>query len=72
MKKEVRQFGQIYTLEEIADILRVDQKPVYRLVGKRELVAFLVGRVLRVMEKDFLAYIKAMKEKVKRSPKRSY
>ena len=72
MKKEVRQFGQIYTLEEIADILRVDQKTVYRLVGKRELVAFLVGRVLRVMEKDFLAYIKAMKEKVKRSPKRSY
>ena len=72
MKKEVRQFGQIYTLEEIADILRVDQKTVYRLVSNKELVAFQVGRIFRFDEPDLLDFIKRSKEKVKSSAKKSY
>jgi excisionase family DNA binding protein len=72
MNKAAGELGKIYTIEEIGQILRVDNKTVYRLVAKKELVAFQIGRVFRVTEVDFRAYISAMKERVRNSPKKKY
>ena len=71
-KVSVPGLSPVYTLEEVAEILRVYQKTVYRLVSNKELVAFQVGRIFRFDEPDLLDFIKRSKEKVKSSAKKSY
>ncbi len=48
--------GQLLTVDEVAERLRVPRKAVYELVSKGALRAIRVGRRLRVPEKELLAW----------------
>ena len=45
-----------YTIEEVAQLLRVSKLTVYDLIKKEELVAYRVGRQMRVDEKELERY----------------
>ncbi|HXK40796.1 MAG TPA: helix-turn-helix domain-containing protein [Candidatus Paceibacterota bacterium] len=60
------------TLDDVAEILRVDYKTVYRLVHKGELEVVKIGRVFRVTNQAFSEFMKKAKEKVKNSRRKSY
>lgn len=45
-----------YTIEEIAQILKVSKLTVYDLIKKEKLIAYRVGRQMRVDESDLNAY----------------
>jgi excisionase family DNA binding protein len=50
--------AEIYTVAEIAQILRVSERSVYRLIEDRKLRAVRVGRLVRVPEgmlEEFIA-----------------
>ncbi|GEK34032.1 substrate-binding domain-containing protein [Kurthia sibirica] len=46
-----------YTIEEVAQRLKVSKLTIYDLVKKKELAVFRVGRQMRVNEEDLHAYI---------------
>lgn len=48
-----------YTVEEIAEILKLDAETIRRYLVKGDLRGSKVGRVWRVTEEDLKAYIKA-------------
>jgi putative molybdopterin biosynthesis protein len=56
-----------YTIEEIAQILKVSRLTVYNLIKKGELPAYRVGRQMRVDVGDLEVYKKNTKEKKKGS-----
>jgi len=48
----------ILTLEEVAKIMKVSQKTVYRWVGAKKLRAAKIGhKTYRVLEKDLIKFI---------------
>ncbi len=48
----------ILTLEDVAKIMKVSQKTVYRWVGAKKLRAAKIGhKTYRVLEKDLLKFI---------------
>lgn len=55
---------QIFTAEEVANKLKISKHTVYELIKRGELVAYKVGNMMRIDEKDFEAY----KEKMKTGP----
>lgn len=62
-----------YTIEEIAQLLKVSKLTIYDLVKKEELPIFKVGRQMRVNQADLDAYIEKSKTgnapKVKNEPR---
>lgn len=50
-----------YTTEDLADLLQVSKLTVYDLIKKGEIVAYRVGRQMRVDASDFEAYKERMK-----------
>lgn len=67
----------LMTMDEAADILRVDRVTVWRLIKSQKLRAFQEGRVIRTREDWVEAYIEAksapvdMTLKPRRNPKYS-
>lgn len=47
----------VYTLQEVADILRVTRQTIYNQVNAKHLKATKVGRTYRVTEEDLQEYI---------------
>lgn len=45
-----------YTIEEVSQLLKISKLTVYDLIKKEELVAFRVGRQMRVDQQDFERY----------------
>ena len=43
---------QVYTIQEVADILKVDYFTIYRLVRDNKLKTFRVGRLWRITEEE--------------------
>ena len=43
---------EILTVQEVADILKVDLETVYRMIERKELPVYRVGRVWRVKAED--------------------
>lgn len=73
MKKQDQSLGpSLMTLDDVAHILRVDYKTVYRLVHKGEIEVVKVGRVFRVTPKAFDKFMRAAKEKVRKARRKSY
>ncbi len=62
----------LMSVEDVADILQVVPKTVWRLVRRGEIVASKVGRVIRIEPKEFRAFIERAKRKVANSPRKSY
>lgn len=56
-----------YTIEEIAQMLKVSKLTVYDLVKKGDLVAYRVGRQMRIDDKELAAYKKRSQEGVPQS-----
>lgn len=50
--------SRIYTIEEIAEILKVHRTYVARLVKEKKIKAVQIGKFYRIREKDFEAFIK--------------
>jgi len=48
----------LYTLEEVAQILRISLSTVRRLVGMGELKTVRVGRQIRVRQEDLDDYVR--------------
>jgi len=46
-----------YTVQEIADYLKISRQMVYNLIRDKELASFKIGSAVRVMETDLKAYI---------------
>lgn len=45
-------------ISDVAEILHVAPKTVYRLIGRGELRAVHVGRAVRVLKSDLVAYLR--------------
>ena len=58
MKTELKPF---MSVEEVSDLLGVNSQLIYRLVRSGELPAIRVGRVYRVRQEDFAAYVERQK-----------
>ncbi|MGG0643033.1 helix-turn-helix transcriptional regulator [Sporosarcina gallistercoris] len=56
-----------YTTEDLADLLQVSKLTVYDLIKKGEIVAYRVGRQMRIDASDFAAYKDRMKGGTDRS-----
>lgn len=52
-----------YTLQEVADRLKVNYRTVYRWVHEGTLPAYQVGQFWRVSESDFREFMEARKNK---------
>ena len=55
--------GRLLSIEDVADILGLEYKTVYRLVKSGEIPAARIGRVFRVDRVDFEAYLERQKQK---------
>ena len=55
----------LLSIEEVAELLGLEYKSVYRLVRGGELVAARVGRVYRVSPADLSAYLERQKQAVR-------
>ena len=53
---EVQQMGQIYTIKEAAQILRVNTNYIYREIGEGKIKAIKIGS-LKILESELLRYI---------------
>ncbi len=63
MPKEEQHLPQlVFTVEEIAAILKVSQKSVYRLVDRKQLHAIKALRHLRISKKSLDGFISATSE----------
>ncbi len=51
-----------YTLQEIADMLKVDYMTVYRWIRAGKLVAYQVQKQYRIKELDFIGFMGAHKK----------
>lgn len=49
---------EVLTVDEVAEILKVDKRLVYKLLTSKELKARKVGREWRVLREDLEAYMK--------------
>ena len=49
----------LYTLQEVADYLRVTRQTIYNYVAAKKLKAFKAGREYRVTEEELQAFIKS-------------
>lgn len=49
----------VLTIEEVAEMLRVNTKTVYALIRRGELRAFRVGRAMRCRRAEIARFIKA-------------
>lgn len=53
---EVQQMEQIYTIKEVAQILRVNTNYIYREIGEGKIKAIKIGS-LKILESELLRYI---------------
>lgn len=60
-----------YTTEDLADLLQVSKLTVYDLIKKGEIIAYRVGRQMRIDASDFEAYKDRMKGGTNRSASES-
>ncbi|WP_432355529.1 substrate-binding domain-containing protein [Sporosarcina sp. A2] len=60
-----------YTTEDLADLLQVSKLTVYDLIKKGEIVAYRVGRQMRIEASDFEAYKDRMKVMKNRTSKQN-
>jgi excisionase family DNA binding protein len=49
--------GSLMTVAEVADVLRVSNMTVYRLIKAGELPAIRVGKSFRIQQRDLSAYL---------------
>ena len=49
--------GRLYTLQEVADYLRVSRQTIYNYVSAKRLPAYKLAREYRVTEKDLQEFI---------------
>ena len=59
LAKESRTEREILTAEQVAELLQVSTKTVYRLVGRGELRAKKVGRAWRFLRSDIRKYLES-------------
>lgn len=66
--------SRFYTVDEIAEVLRCDSLVIYGEIHKGKLKAYQVGRIFRVLDKDFHDYLDAqiVKAAVTIAKKRKY
>jgi excisionase family DNA binding protein len=50
--------AEIYTIPEVAKILRVNQVTVNRLIKRQELKAYKIGKVYRITKEELEIYLK--------------
>jgi len=64
MSEKTRQIlSQTFTVQEVAEHLKVTEITIYRLLKKGEIVGYKVGDSWRIDEKDLKAYIRKQKKK---------
>jgi excisionase family DNA binding protein len=63
---EARTFvtGQLFTVSEVASVMRVSNMTVYRLIKSGELPALRVGKGYRIFETDLEAFLQGRSVRV--------
>ena len=56
------------TVKQVADLLSVNERTVYRMVNSGELPGFKVSGSWRFMEEDIHAWIEAQKRRARETP----
>jgi len=55
--KELKNYPDALTVSEVAEILRVSTKTVYKLINQEKIPAVKVGRAKRITKADLLDYL---------------
>jgi excisionase family DNA binding protein len=58
---------EIYTLEQLQQILKLSDRTIFRLLKEGKLSGFKVGREWRFQESDINAYIQAQREEAQKA-----
>ncbi len=58
---------EIYTIEQLQQILKLSDRTIFRLLKEGKLSGFKVGREWRFQELDINAYIQAQREEAQRA-----
>ena len=51
----------VYTPDDVAKLLRITKKTVYKLINSRELAALRVGSLFRITEQQLQSYLSSTK-----------
>ncbi len=62
MSKSPIDLDLLLTVNEVADICRVSQKSVRRWIARNELIAYRLGRLVRIAPKDLDAFLKMRRD----------
>ena len=58
---------EIYTIEQLQQILKLSDRTIFRLLKEGKLSGFKLGREWRFQESDINAYIQAQREEAQRA-----
>ena len=59
---------QLYTLDQVAELLQVSRRTVLRFIERGELVGVKVGRAWRFTKEDLQDYLETQKRKRQQGP----
>jgi putative molybdopterin biosynthesis protein len=69
-RHDLHSVGPVLTVDEVAEVLRVNAKTVYALVKRGKLRAFRVGRALRCRRAEVARFIEASEATTNLQPAR--
>lgn len=52
-------YDDLITIEELCEILAIGKNTAYRLLNKKEIPAFRIGRIWKIPRASVIAYIKS-------------
>lgn len=61
MKNKTYSQSDFYTIDEVCDILRVSRMTIYRYIKAKKLLAYKLGKEMRVAKTDFQLFLNARK-----------
>ena len=66
MNKNKMMKEQYYTIEEVAEMLKVAYLTVYRWIQAGKLIAYKAGKQYRIKEEDLNKFLEKIKTKIKK------
>lgn len=61
MKTKTYSQSDFYTIDEVCDILRVSRMTIYRYIKAKKLLAYKLGKEMRIAKTDFQLFLDARK-----------
>ncbi len=58
---DMNEVPDLLSVKEVAELLHISERTVHRMIERKELPAYKVGKVIRVERKDVLKYLEENK-----------